>query len=260
MKINYIMVLFTLFIFLTISVVSATYTTIGVSNTQLTDNGIYITPTTDSTGTSGGQGVTTNEPFTNIECSNRLEYDWRVNSTITYLFRNCDEYDAVIIPKENENSIMLKLEILKDKSNNTPPTPTGSVYKYFNLYSGSKRFKDAIIKFRVDSVWSSNMEKVTLMKWNIDTWTALETRQISLNNTYVNYESDTDTFSNFVIVGIPKTIEPLPPPTPDLTQTPAPTKQPIPPLHQEPITIKSPGFEMIIALISLILISLGRKS
>lgn len=211
------------------------------------------------TGGSGGQGVTTNEPFTNIECSNRLEYDWRVNSTITYLFRNCDEYDAVIIPKENENSIMLKLEILKDKSNNTPPTPTGSVYKYFNLYSGSKRFKDVIIKFRADSTWTSNMERVTLMKWNNNTWTALETRQISLNDTYVNYESDTDTFSNFVIVGTPKTIEPLPTLTPDLTPVTTPTKQPIPPLHQEPITIKSPGFDILIALIALV-ISFRRKS
>lgn len=215
----------------------------------------YTYPSSTTSG-SGGYGVITDEPFTNIECSNRLEHDWRVNSTISYLFRNCDEYDAVINTKENEDSVMVKLEILKDKSNNTPADPSGSIYKYFNLYSGSKRFDRSTIKFRVDSAWASNMEVVTLMKWNNNTWTALETRQISLNDTCVYYESDTGAFSNFVIIGIPKTIEPLPSTSPDLVPSPTITKQSI---YQEPVTIKTPGFEILTSLISLILISLRRR-
>ena len=209
---------------LIISVSAETFITSGVNNTAKTTSSISnVVSGSGSSGSSGSMGVLTNEPYSNIECSNRIEYDWQFDSSITYQFRNCDEFDAIITPKENENDVMLKLEILKDKSINTLSAPSGPIYKYFNLYSGSKRFETATIKFRVDNTWLSNVVSLNLMRWNGNEWTTLETKLLHSDGTYTYYEAYTNAFSNFAIVGTPKVAEVITPVVTTPQPTPIPT-------------------------------------
>jgi len=210
-------------IFLLVNIASA-YTTPGVSNTV---NSSSVTSTqiisSSSSGSSSGGGVVTNEPYENIACSNRIEHDWRFDSAVAYLFRNCDEYDAIVNPKDTDYDVMLKLEILKGRSINVASDPIGSVYKHFNLYSGSKRFDKATIKFRVDGTWAQNMGSVVLQRWTGKEWTLLETKQVlSASSIYWYFEAQTNAFSNFAVVGIPKTVE-APVVVSTITSTPVPT-------------------------------------
>jgi len=196
----------------------------AVSISQTVSEIIY--PKNGGGGGSGGMGVITNEPFENILCSERNEHDWRVNSTLLYSFRQCGEFDVSIISSENIYDVMLKLEILKDKSARTTVAPAGSVYQYFNLYSGSKRFSEATIRFKVPITWTA--ETVTLMQWTGTEWKSLIMKSLGNDASYRYYEAYTNTFSNFAIVGyVPAPAPPAPAPAPPapVVATPLPTTE-----------------------------------
>jgi len=174
---------------------------------------VTVTPTPQigsGGGSSGVMGVTTDEPYGNIAFLERIEKHWYYNKSVLYSFKY-DIYEVVVLPLQSEGAVILKLEILKAKSNKTL-LPIDSVYGYFNLYSGSKRFKDGIIRFRTNIDW--DVDVVTLMKWTGTEWKPLTTVEIGSDITYKYYEAYTDTFSNFVIVGTPKTVEVITTPQP----------------------------------------------
>jgi len=174
-------------------------------------------------------GVTTDEPYGNIAFLERIEKHWYYNKSVLYSFKY-DIYEVVVLPLQSEGAVILKLEILKAKSNKTL-LPTDSVYQYFNLYSGSKHFNNVTIKFRVDPTWASTMSSIVLQRWNGNAWDTLETNQISANVNWVYFEAHTNAFSNFAVVGIPKTIElPVVPVT--TTIVPTPTETEIKPIEE----------------------------
>jgi len=133
---------------------------------------------------------------------------------------------VAVLPAQNEGAVMLKLEILKDKSARTTVAPAGSVYQYFNLYSGSKRFSEATIRFKVPITWTA--ETVTLMQWTGTEWKSLIMKSLGNDVSYRYYESYTNTFSNFAIVGyVPAPAPPAPAPAPPspVVATPLPTTE-----------------------------------
>jgi len=200
---------------LSIGVAYGNDTSISVNVTILSPTPTPIPIISSGGGSSGGMGIITDEPYGNIAFSERIEKHWYYNKSVLYSFK-CDIYEVVVLPLQSEGEVILKLEILKDKSNKTL-LPIDSVYGYFNLYSGSKRFKDGIIRFRTNIDW--DVDVVTLMKWTGTEWKPLTTVEIGSDITYKYYEAYTDTFSNFVIVGTPKIVEVI---TPVIT-TPQPT-------------------------------------
>ncbi len=200
---------------------------------------------------SGGMGVSTDEPQGNVALFDRVEKYWYYNTSVKYLFKS-DIYEVVIVPAQNEGEVMVKLEILRDKSAKTT-TPTGALYNYFNLYSGSKRFKDVTIRFRTDLNW--DVDTVSLMKWTGKEWISLETRAITTDASNKYYEAKTDTFSNFAIVGTKTVVQPVATPAPTPLATPESTILPTTTINDStnlttPLTVPFPitGFELVIVI------------
>ena len=207
-----------------VSVVSASNQQIdGVTNTAWTLS--VQTGGGGSSSGSGGMGVSSDEPYANIAFSDRAEKYWYFNTTSLYSFRY-EVYEVAVLPAQNEGAVMLKLEILKDKSARTTVAPAGSVYQYFNLYSGSKRFSEVTIRFKVPITWTA--ETVTLMQWTGTEWKSLIMKSLGDDASYRYYEAYTNTFSNFAIVGyVPAPAPPAPAPAPPapVVATPLPTTE-----------------------------------
>lgn len=159
-------------------------------------------------GSSGGGGVVTSEPFDNIAKAERYDKSLIVNSSVTYKFTAPEHgiYEIAITGRENENDISLRVEALKGRSKLVSVDAPGTIYKNLNIWAGTKRIKDAMVRFKVENSWieSNNQASsdVRMLKWDGSKWVQLETREISIDAFYRYYEAKTDTFSNFAIIGM----------------------------------------------------------
>lgn len=159
-----------------------------------------------SSGSYGGGGVITNEPPANIVTAETQEHDLRAGKPTTYNFAKPDlgVYQVIVIGKENEDCVALRAELLKGLSPRIKIQPSGDVYKYVNLWSGSKRLMEITIKFKVETKWLTdhNIASVNMLRWNNSIWNMLPTTEVSRNDTYAYYEAQTAGFSSFAIVGL----------------------------------------------------------
>ncbi|MFZ2411667.1 MAG: PGF-pre-PGF domain-containing protein, partial [Candidatus Methanoperedens sp.] len=222
-----------------------------------------------SSGSTGGSGVSTSEPYTNIAKSERYDKSLIANVPVTYTFKapELGIYEIAVTGKESENDIALRVEVLKGASKLVTIQAPGAVYKNVNVWAGTKRIKEALIRFRVENSWlGSNSlagSDVKMVKWDGSQWTQLETTEKTRDDTYTSYEAKTDTFSVFAITGLKGgVIVPTATPAGEVTETPvkptgtataAPTPAP---------TKKVPGFELVLvaaALCSVYLFSRKRR-
>lgn len=205
-------------------------------------------------GGSGGGGVTTSEPFENIAKAERYDRDLIANAPITYTFTAPEHgiTEIVITGKESENAITLRVEVLKGTSKLVTASPPGTVYKNVNAWLGTKRVKEALIRFKVENLWiSSNnfaTSDVNLVKWDGSKWVQIETTEKSKDSTYTYYEAKSDTFSEFAITGLKAIVEV---PTPIVTAT---TSEVTPAKTVVPGATKpTPGFEAILTIFAIAL-------
>jgi hypothetical protein len=130
------------------------------------------------------------------------------------------------------------------------------VYKNLNVWAGTKRIKDALIRFKVDNSWltSSNIApgNVKMMRWESGKWVQLDTTQGTKDNSFTYYEAKTGGFSVFAIVGL-KEGEVVP------TATPKPTGVTTPVGEKTPVTEatekESPGFGAISVVSAMVLMA-----
>lgn len=204
-----------------------------------------------SSGSTGGGGIVTSEPYTNIEKAERYDKNLIANVPVTYTFKapELDIYEIAVTGKENENGIALRVEALKGTSKLVTVQAPGTVYKNVNVWAGTKRMKEALIRFKVENSWlGSNSlagSDIKMVKWDGSQWTQIETAEKTKDDTYTYYEAKTDTFSVFAITGVkggvivptatPAGVVTETPVKPTGTATPAPTK-------------KVPGFEFALAI------------
>lgn len=262
MNLNYTQITLSIIIVFTIFTSSVAAESINGTVTVISPNTTSLSSTSSSSDNFFGLGIISNEPLPNVLCADRSEKDWRYNIPITYTFKCDDIYEISINPTKNEFEIMLKTESLKSISNKTPNPPTNLVYKYTNIYSGSKRFNKSIIRFKVNTSWLSDKQSITLLKWNGEAWIPLETKEISSDTIHKYYESYTDSFSNFAIVGTPLFISTLSPTlttTPELVSSPTtiiePTEPTSTPTMEEQIAKRLNGFEILLSLLIIIIIA-----
>ncbi len=203
----------------------------------------------------GGAGVTTSEPFENIEKAERYDKDLIANAPVIYSYKvpELGIYEIAVTGKENENAIALRVELLKGTSKLVTASPPGTVYKNVNIWAGTQRIKEALIRFKVENSWltSNNLagSDVKMLKWDGSKWVQLETAETKKDDTYTYLETKTDTFSVFAIAGLKGVA--VPTATPAVEVTPAvPTGTPAP-----TPTKKVPGFETIFALAGLLAIA-----
>ena len=124
--------------------------------------------TTDSSSSSsgsstGGGGVSTPEPFENI-----IKYETRdcfltAGKPASCKFTVPEHWisELVITGKESETA-SFRIEALKGLSPNVNVPAPGT--KYFNVWPGSKRIQEALLRFTVDNSWLKS-EGLTARRW-----------------------------------------------------------------------------------------------
>lgn len=208
-------------------------------------------------GGTGGGGVTTSEPFENIAKSERYDKSLIANTPVTYTFKAPEHgiYEISITGKENENDIALRVEALKGTSKLVTASPPGTVYKNLNVWAGTKKIKEAIIRFKVDNTWLDSNKvassDIRMLKWDVDKWVQLETSETTKDSTSTYYEVRTDSFSVWAISSIKGVAVPTAVQTPaeTVTTTVTPVKTIVP--EAKP---KTPGFEAIITIFAIALL------
>jgi len=62
------------------------------------------------------------------------------------------------------------VELLKGTSKLVTASPPGAVYKNMNIWAGSKRIKEALIRFRVNNSWLDSSGQagsdVKMLRWD----------------------------------------------------------------------------------------------
>ncbi|MCZ7382037.1 MAG: PGF-pre-PGF domain-containing protein [Candidatus Methanoperedens sp.] len=159
-------------------------------------------------GSSGGGGVVTGEPFANIEKFENYDKSLIANTPVTYTFKapELGIYEIDVTGKESENDIAFRVEALKGTSKLVTAQAPEIVYKNVNVWAGTKRMKEALIRFKVENSWlSSNSlagSDVKMFHWDGVQWTQLETAQKTKDDTYTYYEAKTVSLSPFAISGL----------------------------------------------------------
>ncbi len=137
-----------------------------------------------NSGSSGGGGVITSEPPGNIAAAEKHEKNIVANTPVAYTFiaPELGIYEVDVTGKESENEVSLRVEVLNGTSKLVSVSPPGAVYKNLNVWAGSKRIKEAVIKFRVGNSWLSSSDlaasDIRMLKWDGSKWTQLDTTRI----------------------------------------------------------------------------------
>ncbi|HEY9205827.1 MAG TPA: PGF-pre-PGF domain-containing protein [Candidatus Methanoperedens sp.] len=182
-------------------------------------------------GGTGSGGVISSEPFDNIEIAETKEMDLTANLAATYKFSIVPRiYEIVLTDNESENDVAIRVEALKGTSKRVTASPEGIVSKNINILAGTKRFKEALVRFKVDNSWidSNGLESgdVVMVKWDGTKWVQLETTETNKDGNYTYYEVKTESFSNFAITGLKGAVT-TPSVTPGIIPvTPGPTAVP----------------------------------
>ncbi|GFO96328.1 Ig family protein [groundwater metagenome] len=243
---------------------TATNTTTGLSASQVWTWNVsapVATPTPTPTAaaapssgeSTGGGGVTTSEPYENIAKAETLVKSLIANRTISYTFTAPEHgiYEVAVTGKENENDIAIRVEALKGTSKLVTASAPGTVYKNVNIWAGTKRIKEVLIRFKVENSWIDGNKvasgDIRMLKWDVNKWVQLETSETTKDSTSTYYEAKTDSFSVFAISGVKGVA------VPTAVQTPAETVTPVKTIVPE-ATPKTPGFGAIITIIAIALL------
>ncbi|MGB8216013.1 MAG: PGF-pre-PGF domain-containing protein [Candidatus Methanoperedens sp.] len=177
-------------------------------------------------GGGGGGGLETSEPYGNIAKAERYDKSLIANTPVTYTFKAPELaiYEIVVTDKENEDDIAFRVEALNGASKLVTFYPPGTVYKNVNIWAGTKRIKEALIRFKVENTWlgSNNFagSDIKMIKWDGSKWVQIETAEKTMNSTYTYYEAKTDSFSSFAITGLKGVVVPTATPAVEETITP----------------------------------------
>jgi PGF-pre-PGF domain-containing protein len=218
-----------------------------------------------SGGGGGGGGGSSGENYTNIEVSEK--YDMQISKDVLTSYRFTSAKNPIMFVNITGNTslgiITASIEVLKNTSTLVKVSPEGLVYKNANIWVGTsgfatpKNIKEALIKFRVNNAWMSangvSPRDIVLMKWDGKGWISLKTTVLSKDDTNSYFEGWTNSFSPFAIVAKTSSVEttvirtPVETPKVTATATPEPTK-------------KSQGFEIVLALVGLVVVVLRKRS
>ena len=170
-----------------------------------------VTTTTTSTGSSGGGGgggVSTSEPFENIEDAERHEKSLKAGEPVSYTFTapELGIHEIVVTGEANEYDIAIRVELLKGTSQLVSASEPGIVYTNMNIWEGTERIKEALIRFKVENSWLENNDvesgDIRIVRWDGSKWVQLSTTENTKDTTYTYYETNTYGFSSFAIIGL----------------------------------------------------------
>jgi PGF-pre-PGF domain-containing protein len=177
---------------------------------------------------------------------------------VAMAFKDMDVSMISLKADRNVSSVELKAERVE----RTPdiPEPSGIAYVYLDMKvenaGGAK--VEGRVEFKVAKSWiaANNIDEatVTLNRYEGGEWKALSTSKTGEDNVTVYFEAETPGFSLFAVTGEKKRVEAAATPTPTAavtTPTPVATPAITPSPTPTPVS-KVPGFEAILAAVSLL--------
>lgn len=196
-------------------------------------------------GVGGGGGGSSMEDFSNILFTEKVDFNLIKDRSVTQILKSNNlVYELDVVGANNEDFVPFKVEVLKGITKTANKTPEGTVYKYLNIHPGTKRLKEASIRFKVDNSWMTDNYDIKLLRLVDGEWTPLETTRINKDDTYTYFEAKTTGLLSFAIVGKTEKTSVQAPVTPIET----PQKM----AAQQASEKKSPGFEVIFAAIGFV--------
>lgn len=213
-----------------------------------------------SSGGTGGSGVISGELFGNIAKYQTYEKDLISGIPVVFPFTVPEFaiYQVIVTGKENEFDVSIRVESLKGTSKLAKIPAPEDVYVNENVWFGSQRIRDVLIKFRVKNSWIVDRTgDIQLFKYDIKNrnWIQLETKETGKDDTYTYFESKSNSLSIFAISKV-KDVQVTP--VPELTETPTDEIMGVDNITSTPTD--APGFEFVVAIVvfSTVYI-LGRK-
>jgi PGF-pre-PGF domain-containing protein len=213
-------------------------------------------------GGAGGGGVVSAEPYENILKYITLTGSLMANTSVLYNFGARPEwtpdisiYEMPVTGRESENDISIRVEILKGTSKLVTASPPGAVYRNINIWAGSKRIKEALIRFRVNNSWLDNSGQagsdIKMLRWDGSRWTQLVTAVLSKDPDFTYFEARTEAFSPFAVSGLKGVVVPAAGPEVTVTAGPEVTVTVPPP------SAKPPGMAWLYVLIIIVVIAIA---
>ena len=151
-----------------------------------------------SSDSGGSRGITTSniDPYSNIFKYEVEDRNLVTNKSIEYSFITPELgiYQILVNGKENEFSVYIRVEDLKNTSKYAKKNAPGIVYKNENIWLGSTRIQYISVRFRVKNSWIENNSLNDgrfpyLLKWNGTAWLVLNTTMTGKDDTYTYLES-----------------------------------------------------------------------
>jgi PGF-pre-PGF domain-containing protein len=189
---------------------------IRVMDVDKTSNPSLYGFTSSSSSSGGGGSSGGSEDYENI---NYMDYSMKYitqGMKIVYEFSN-DENDIEYVKFRAQKAASLTktvIEVLKDRSALVSSSPSGTVYRYINIWVGDAKFNSAgyfssaEIGFKVEKKWLSenNADPATikLYRYSAGSWKELPTSKTDVDDTYYYYKALTSGFSSFSIVSTEK--------------------------------------------------------
>jgi len=235
-----------------------------------------------SHGSSGGSVGVSPEPAKNVEVKeisqvfvtngNEVKFDLTNNATcVVYV-----GFDA----KKTAGKTTTIVEMLKNKSTLVSGLPSGEVYKFLNIWVGnskyatSKNIENPIIYFKVEKSWlqnnSINQSSITLNRYNDKKWEQLPTSLSGEDDKYLYLTAETSGFSFFAITGKVETEKAVATISQPASQSVSETgklavgtdsgvRSEVEKALEQRANMRSPGFETVYGVISLLALFLYKR-
>ena len=235
-------------------------------------------------GSGGGGGGGSPEPQSNVEAKELSQAFITSGKAVQFEFQN-NATPIVYVnfdSKKTTGKTTTIVEMLKEKSTLVSDPPSDEVYKYVNIWVGNSGFatseniENPVICFKVEKSWildkKIDQSSITLSRYSDKKWEQLQTNQSGEDDNYLYFTAKTQEFSFFAITGKVETgensvIDPLDQQSgPKIGNLTAEGNNSNNPLSSDvakalgrKANAKSPGFETVYGVISLIALFLYRK-
>ena len=238
-----------------------------------------------SGGSSGGGGAGGSpEPAKNVKVKELSQVFIKSGSPVKFdLAKNATSIVSVAFDsKKTVGKTTTIVEMLKNKSTLTPDVPKDEVYSYLNIWVGNggygteKNIENAVVCFKVEKSWIQDKKidksSIILNRYSDKKWNQLPTSLLSEDDKYLYFTAKTPGFSPFAITGKTTAKEAVTETQPKsntqgLEQnngTTAANVEQTPEQAQSPNasgkgSTKTPGFEMVCGIVSLLAVFLYKK-
>jgi PGF-pre-PGF domain-containing protein len=256
----------------------------GSSSSDSSEESSQNSGSSSGGGSGSGGGGGSPEPQSNVEAKElsqafiasgkAVQFDFKNNAT-SIVYVNFDS-------KKTTGKTTTIVEMLKEKSTLVSDPPSDEVYKYVNIWVGNSGFatseniENPVVCFKVEKSWIGDKKidpsSITLSRYSDKKWEQLQTNQSGEDDNYLYFTAKTQEFSFFAITGKVETgetsvIDPLDqqsgPKIGNLTEEGNDSNNPLSSDVAKALVrkanAKSPGFETVYGVISLIAFFLYRR-